>query len=239
MYLHSSIICLHILSDWTREARYAEKGWGKQEGQRHEREGPIQKPQKVKRNCLNMKHFENLFSKSTIKQFFQFCPDERQGHHPHGEGRRLSGKENAACHTLPGVNSVQLQLVHHHHWCSCPPNHWSRWWSQKYQGEPHRNQLFKTLHGLLNTWKYAQWFIVHKNLDNKKLKVFLHTYSDTVVEVKKVESVNEVKEASPEKPQKKEEPLRSRDKERDIRRERPHHRSRSHSRSRRRRSRSR
>lgn len=65
------------------------------------------------------------------------------------------------------------------------------------------------------------------------------TCSDTVVEVKNIETTNEVKEASPEKPQKKEEPPRSRDKERDIRRERPHHRSRSHSRSRRRRSRSR
>lgn len=57
MYLQNWLIYLDILSDWTGEACYAEKGWWKQEGKRHEREGPVQKPQKVKRKCFIMEHF--------------------------------------------------------------------------------------------------------------------------------------------------------------------------------------
>lgn len=87
--------------------------------------GPSPEAPEGQKKTLKYGTFLKLFSKSTIDPLFLLCPGERQDHHPHGEGRQRSGKENAACHTLPGVNSVQLQLVHHHHWCSCPPNHWS------------------------------------------------------------------------------------------------------------------
>lgn len=77
--------------------------------------GPSPEAPEGQKKTLKHGTFLKLFSKSTINQLFLLCLGERQGHHPHGEGRRQSGKENAARHTLPGENSVQLQLVHHHH----------------------------------------------------------------------------------------------------------------------------
>lgn len=55
-----------------------------------------------------------LQNMKTVSLLF-VCPDERQGHRHHGEGRQRSGKGNAVPRAPQDANPVQLVAVHPHH----------------------------------------------------------------------------------------------------------------------------